>query len=366
MTLGMRGYVCALWVSFIALSPIACQSIAGIEERTYDPKRAACESYCDSMEQKCPGREAAYDSRQTCMDVCQHFEPGAEPGGNTLLCRTENLSRANPGDAHDYCQAAGPAGDGACGTTCENYCALYQALCPPKLAYQDCVTKCAGLTVRGEYDPIEDYDADNVECRIVHLVAVARTGDRIHCGHADFVSTLHCKGQDDDTLPEPDCARVCNAVEVACEGNVRQYESRQQCLAVCNAIPKGKFADTVGNTVGCRYYHALNALTDPIHCSHAGPSGDDAHHCGDNCDSYCTLVQAGCEEGFDAHFPGGYEECRDQCLELEGGPASKYSVTEETEYACRLSATTQALQAGAQSADRTKLCDRALGISGCP
>ena len=45
-------------------------------------------------------------------------------------------------------------------------------------------------------------------------------------------------------------------------------------MDACKMWYAGTDADTAGDTIGCRTYHAGAALGDPVtHCPHASPSG---------------------------------------------------------------------------------------------
>ena len=100
-------------------------------------------------------------------------------------------------------------------------------------------------------------------------------------------------------LAPPTCATYCAAVTTACTGDNLQYTDQAACEAYCATwaqLPVGSQADTAGNTVGCRTYHAGVASTDAeaaaLHCGHAGPTGGAV--CGSWCDNYCHLSQTNC------------------------------------------------------------------------
>lgn len=91
-----------------------------------------------------------------------------------------------------------------------------------------------------------------------------------------------------------DCTTYCTRTMTNCTGSANaQYSSMDTCMASCSHFPVGTLADTGGNTLGCRIYHAGNAATDPnTHCIHAGPSGGTV--CGNPSDGFCSLVVAEC------------------------------------------------------------------------
>jgi hypothetical protein len=98
----------------------------------------------------------------------------------------------------------------------------------------------------------------------------------------------------------PTCAAYCAKIAMNCTGddagNNVQYMDSATCMTYCTsaaAWPAGSSADTSGNTVGCRLYHAGAAAADPVlHCPHAGPTGGNV--CGSWCDNYCQLMAKNC------------------------------------------------------------------------
>lgn len=95
----------------------------------------------------------------------------------------------------------------------------------------------------------------------------------------------------------PDVAKYCTDITAHCTGANAQYPSMDQCLGTAATFPVGTSADTSGETLGCRAYHAgTPAMTDPgLHCVHAGPGGSTTDatganvFCGDACTSFCTI-----------------------------------------------------------------------------
>jgi hypothetical protein len=106
----------------------------------------------------------------------------------------------------------------------------------------------------------------------------------------------------------PLCEQYCDRVQTACVDAIRQYASREACLAVCALLEPGAAGVATGNTVRCRLARAqLAAGTgEPgMYCFSAGPGG--AGICGDDCEGYCTLMTAKCQE------LGSYAECLSAC-----------------------------------------------------
>jgi hypothetical protein len=350
-----------------AASLAACQSLAGIEDRTFDgpaAPSALCQQYCSLAKSICTGNNAIYSGDETCLSTCRLLDPGdeLEPGGNTVACRISQLNNAEQDSEADsisgFCAAAGPGGNGKCGSNCVDYCALYvqacsgaqAALVANQYADQDlCVSHCKGLTDTPKVSLQSSYTmgGDNLQCRLAHLSAAA-SAPETHCGHAQLQVQSKPDPKNsgpcvDDPDANADCNSYCELERAECVDEFAQYESEQQCQAVCHALKLGKVGDTTQNTVGCRRYHSYNALLPlpdgpAIHCSHTGPGGDG--HCGaadtGNCESYCMLAGAACNSSnaglatrdtFAAHFKNP-AACLVACSGLDGAPKdSKYVVS---------------------------------------
>lgn len=311
-----------------ALIAAGCQSIVGIENRTYQPGSQLCQEYCNTVQKNCTGNNAVYTSKASCMAVCANLTPGdpnSAANDDTVACRLRYATNAasSPGE---NCADASPGGFKECGSDCASYCALFSAICKKDFnIVSDCEAKCSAFGTTNGYSAVTDATGDTVECRLAHLALAAPTHDSVECGRASFQATDTCK----NTGPA-NCAAYCSAVMVACTGGLQQYISKQECLAVCADLPKlGTFADEKGNSVGCRYFHSFNAMSGPVeHCPHSGPGGDG--QCStDNCESYCDLLQKGCNTAFTARYPGtnALSTCRKDCLaNIPGGdPGKLYS-----------------------------------------
>jgi len=337
-----RFHVSPRFIGLVALALGACQAIAGIEDRELDPKLAAaktnskqCKDYCATVMMNCAGANAVYNDLDSCLGICRLLDPGeaVEPAPNTVACRAKQAENAAL-EPKDSCKNAGPGGNGVCGSDCEAYCDLYPQVCPEQYKYPDreaCLLACSGLPEKDSFDVMTDHGGDTIECRLVHT-ASSTTNPAMHCAHAPIPPAQPwCAG---DPKKAPSCKDYCQITNVACQEDLAQYESPEQCLAVCDALNPGKNSDETGNTVGCRRYHAFNSTFTPgTHCFHAGPTGDG--HCGSgkveeghtgNCEAYCTIVAAACPEEFATEL-GDADQCMAACIELPGAAAdSKYSV----------------------------------------
>ena len=111
-------------------------------------------------------------------------------------------------------------------------------------------------------------------------------------------------GIDDNTFDaaQPatkECQNYCSKALSGCTGDYAIYSTTEACLGVCAKLPPGDDLEPVGNTVACRSRQAGLAVTtmEPApYCPAAGPGG--AGVCGENCDSYCSLLQQTCPTEF--------------------------------------------------------------------
>jgi hypothetical protein len=177
---------------------------------------------------------------------------------------------------------------------------------------------------------------------------------------AALLAAAGCSGDDSDgeggqSADGPDCGEYCDTVMASCTGGNAVYVSREICMSACATFPKGAKADTSGNTLGCRTYHAgaaagseMNAAT---HCPHAGPGG--AGYCGENCDGYCSLVLSACPDVYT-----DMEECMVLCSNFPDQEPFSASVVTGNTLQCRL------YHASVATTDRTH-CDH-VGVSPSP
>jgi hypothetical protein len=113
--------------------------------------------------------------------------------------------------------------------------------------------------------------------------------------------------------PSSECVAYCDAVEQGCKGSNALYSTRDACLGTCAKLDPGDELEPVGNTVACRKKEAQRALDteEPqTHCRSAGPGG--APTCGNNCDSWCTLLQETCPKEYVA-----MPNCQRACAALK-------------------------------------------------
>ncbi len=138
-----------------------------------------------------------------------------------------------------------------------------------------------------------------------------------------------------DAAPTPDCATYCTAVMANCTDEFAQYSTMDVCMATCAAFPTGTGADTSGNTLGCRIYHANNVETTSmpaLHCPHAGPGGGGA--CGTNCEGFCSIAAHACTGDADPFDDAA--DCAATCAAFDAEEAFDTSDTTGDTLACRL------------------------------
>ncbi len=151
-----------------------------------------CERYCGAVTQNCTGAFAVYANYDNCLAVCALLPEGmeGETEHDTVGCRF-TASLFAPTEVAYYCPAAGPGGNGVCGTDCEGYCQLLVGVCSEysevELKYDECKKSCAELQDLGTYtvDPTAElYEGNHVQCRLYHVSAAATGDTEAHCQHA--------------------------------------------------------------------------------------------------------------------------------------------------------------------------------------
>ena len=277
----------------------------------------SCAEYCATVTSSCTGANAQYTDEQACLDYCEIWAllPAGQAGateGNSIGCRTYHagVAAGGPDDAATHCPHAGASGGNVCGSWCTNYCFLSGTNCIGEDAIftsdDECLTECVNLDAGG---PPGAVDGDSVQCRIYHLGVAGSdwpASAAVHCPHGALDGGGVCEAP-------PTCEDYCAAVNAACTGENEQYGSEAACLQYCQTsaqLPAGTSADTSGNTIGCRTYHAGVAMDDPAtHCVHAGPSGGDV--CGSWCENFCHLADTNCSG--DSPLFGSGEACMTAC-----------------------------------------------------
>jgi hypothetical protein len=129
------------------------------------------------------------------------------------------------------------------------------------------------------------------------------------------------------TTGAQDCMSYCTTIMANCSGATQQFGGMDQCMNSCKAFPMGTAADMMGNTLGCRIYHAGAAKADPMtHCKHAGPGG--AGVCGANCDGYCQIAMMYCTSANMAQVYTDLNDCKTTCAKFPD--MDSFNVTDTT------------------------------------
>lgn len=164
---------------------------AGAGDAAPDGPLSLCEEYCNTVQAACSDEFAVYDSLFTCVKECAYLPPGLtnDDGVNTIECRLKHakLALSLPGERGVECPAAGPGGNGVCGSNCDGYCALVQAICVEPSDKQfgsvgECLIACQSVPDLGGYN-ISIISGNSVQCRLYHLSAAQAGGALLHCPH---------------------------------------------------------------------------------------------------------------------------------------------------------------------------------------
>lgn len=372
-----------LFASGAFASATGCASLIGLEDRENDPDavydeetetvtRDQCVTYCDDVMANCTGDNKVYASRNSCINTCNGLPPGDpnEPFENNVQCRMGHAKGAASAPDEE-CKAAGPGGFADCGTSCQAWCHLLEDQCPEDFGVlDDCMESCQSIPDDKTFDVDRSYSEDSIQCRLIHLGAVAGDPASVHCTHGRYIPLEACVPPADG---EPTCEEYCQTVSANCQGDDAVYDSDDECLAACAELPVGEFSDVSENTVGCRLYHAKASSQDSgTHCDHASPSGvgvcgayDDDEDKTGSCESYCTLYRVGCDTEFAEEFTDT-DDCISSCVQefddrgaRDGGNYSTKTAPGEDTLQCRTYYSVKAL--GGAEAD----CGKAKSAGTC-
>ncbi len=153
------------------------------------------------------------------------------------------------------------------GLTCADYCTLVTTNCTAANAqYADmaeCMTQCTTAAI-----PVGTAGmmaGNTLGCRVYHG-GVAATDPATHCPHAGLSGAGVC-----GTV----CEAYCGLIARSCTGDDQQYPDSDACLRACEVLPDtGAIGATDGDTVQCRFTHAVAAIDDAAaNCDRAGATG---------------------------------------------------------------------------------------------
>ena len=168
------------------------------------------------------------------------------------------------------------------------------------------------------------------------IAACGGDDDHDHDHDIDAPATVIDAPAGIDAAVQLTCDSYCSTIATNCTAANLMYANTAECMATCLKFPEGTVADTGGNTLGCRLYHAGNAggsaANANTHCRHAGPGGDGV--CGANCEGFCTIVQGSCSTQAQPPY-ASMGACMTACAGYPAQPAYVANATGNN-LACRL------------------------------
>ena len=163
------------------------------------------------------------------------------------------------------------------------------------------------------------------------------------CGGGTTTTDMSAVTVDMTSAGTPSCTDYCANIMANCNnagsdagvGATEQYTTLKNCMNSCKAFPVGTSADTSGDTLGCRSYHAMAAKGDPkTHCPHAGPGGGGL--CGTNCQGYCQLAMLYCTSANMAKVYDTLADCMAVCAATPDDVPPSIAVQDGKHVACLL------------------------------
>lgn len=127
------------------------------------------------------------------------------------------------------------------------------------------------------------------------------------------------------------CADYCSTIMANCTGANAQWVDAGTCMTACASFAAGTLADTSGNTLGCRLYHAGAAAGAgaAVHCEHAGPLG--GGQCGaSECEGFCDIATDTCPNQWQT------ATCATQCALIANNEPFDTADTSGNSLACRM------------------------------
>jgi len=206
--------------------------------------------------------------------------------GNSAASGSTSAGAANQSGASSGGAATGgePSMAGAPGeaTTCESYCDAVLSNCKGKYEQYRNFEQCIEVCKRLAPGDAGDENVNSVECRI-RQAHFAESEPFVYCKSAGPLGAGKCGSN---------CVSYCSLMESTCTasstaGNseLSYYNSSQDCLSACTALPADpngpvqysssptvEPSSFIGNNVFCRTYHVAAALEQDApteHCPHA-------------------------------------------------------------------------------------------------
>jgi hypothetical protein len=182
-------------------------------------------------------------------------------------------------------------------------------------------------------------------------------------------------GGSDTPVQASPCETYCDAVIKNCKGKYEQYRTFDQCIAVCKLLPAGSPGDENVNSVECRIRQARFAESEAfLYCKSAGPLG--AGKCGSNCVSYCSLMDASCNQtstagNVELSYFENTQECLSNCAAMPDDPtgptqySSSPTVEPSTLIGDNIYCRTYHVTAGIEQDSASEHCPHAMGGDPC-
>lgn len=173
-------------------------------------------------------------------------------------------------------------------------------------------------------------------------------------------------GEEPDAAPpeldkEEICAEYCDLVIARCAAAAQQYQTKDGCELLCNAVlePSADFfnENDRNDTIDCRRNFALAAAAGEVaeNCEAAGVYGG-GDVCGDRCENYCARMEQFCPEEFEQ-----FDDCSAECASVPE-PDDPFDI--EDANANTLSCRVYHLQLSVITAQREVHCGHAAGKDG--
>jgi hypothetical protein len=200
-----RALVRAALSALVASALSACVGILDIQDAKLEPQGAGggggggagggdagsqasqiCVRYCDSVMANCTGAMKQWPSKAVCLLACVRLPEGTEndTANDTVGCRLHYADLAQQAEPAFNCPAAGPGGNGVCGSDCEGLCTLALSTCERQKIFStvaECEQVCSSIPDLGTYDQ-SIQTGKTVQCRLYH-VSAAQLDPVFHCPH---------------------------------------------------------------------------------------------------------------------------------------------------------------------------------------
>lgn len=266
------------WGVLAVLLSGACTQVLGIEDAKFDSTLRAGSAGAAGSSASSAGSGGTPSSHEHGMagddqQPAEMNDGGAKNEATGGKPATGGTTAATGGDGGEPTPTA---------TRCESYCDLVMTNCKGKYEQYRTFDQCIEICKRLPPGSAADQDVNSVECRM-RQAEFAAAEPFVYCKSAGPLGAGKCGSN---------CVSYCSLMQATCTpestaGNLEPsyYDSSQDCLEACGAIPTHEDDPTqysssaaaerssfVGNTVYCRTYHLASALEQDApdeHCPHA-------------------------------------------------------------------------------------------------